>query len=278
MGEWAESLRVKGTSADQIELLKARVPRVNSGCGFDRVRDLNGDTAYTFIGGLKVREDSDQFASYQTRNFYLSAMKQFARFLIRRKILTENPFYDLEPWDVRKDRKHDRREVTADELQSLISTTEVADVTRSKLSAVDRAMLYCVAVFTGLRSAELGSLRSESFNLEPAEVTVPGKFTKNGDPAVQPLPPAIVPLLTEWLMGKPANSLCWPGPWAKNKGAGKFLKADLEAADVPYVKDGLFADFHGLRHELRLAPDPKRGEPEGSVGAGAAQHDHTDRG
>lgn len=248
VGEWVESLRVKGTSADQIELLKARVTRVNSGCGFDRVRDLKGDTAYTFIGGLKVREDSDQLASYQTRNFYLSAMKQFARFLIRRKVLTENPFQDLEPWDVRKDRKHDRREVTADELQALIATTEGGGATRSKLSAVDRGMLYRVAVFTGLRSAELGSLKPESFNLEHAEVTVPGKFTKNGDPAVQPLPPALVPLLTEWLKGKPSAARCWPGPWAKNKGAGKFLKADLEAAGVPYVKDGLFADFHSLRH------------------------------
>ena len=54
--------------------------------------------------------------------------------------------------------------------------------------------------------------------------------------------------MTEWLKGKAAAALCWPGPWAKNKGAGKFLKADLEAAGVPYVKDELFADFHSLRH------------------------------
>ena len=113
--------------------------------------------------------------------------------LSRRKVLTENPFQDLEPWDVRKDRKRDRREVTADELQALIATTEGAVVTRSKLSAVDRGMFYRVAVFTGLRSAELGSPKPESFDLEHAEVTVPGKFTKNGDPAVQPLPPPIIP-------------------------------------------------------------------------------------
>ncbi|QEG26330.1 Tyrosine recombinase XerC [Gemmata obscuriglobus] len=248
VGEWAEALRVKGTSAEQIELLKARVTRVTAGCSFDRARDLKGEAAYTFIGGLKVREDSEQFASYQTRNFYLSALKQFARFLIRRKILTENPFQDLEPWDVRKDRKHDRRELTAEELQSLIATTEEEGITRSKLSATDRAMLYRVAVFTGLRSAELGSLKPSSFDLAHAEVTVPGEFTKNGDPAVQPLPPVVVPLLVEWLKGKPAGNLCWPGTWAKHKGAGKFLKADLHAAGVPYVKDGLFADFHSLRH------------------------------
>ena len=248
VGEWAEALRVKGTSADHIDLLKARIQRVNDGCGFGRARDLKGDPAYTFVGGLKVRDGSDQLASYQTRNFYLSALKQFARFLVRKKILTENPFQELATWDVKKDRKHDRRELTGDELQLLITTTEETAVVRSKLAAADRAMLYRVAVFTGLRSAELGALQPVNFDLDRAEVTVPGEFTKNGDPAVQPLPPVLVPLLAEWLKGKPSASPCWPGPWAKNKGAGKFLKADLHAVGIPYMKGGLFADFHSLRH------------------------------
>ena len=238
--EWGIAVGEKGTSADHVALLMTRVGKVIGGCGFVKARDLNGDTAYTFISGLDK--------SAQTRNFYLSALKQFARWLVRKKILTESPVQDLEGWDVKKDRRHDRRELTFEELEILFSTTEGGNATRGKMLGTVRAMLYRVALFTGLRSSELAKLHPGSFDLANAEVMVPGKFTKNGDPARQPLPPALVPLLSLWLKDRPVSVPCWPGNWAKNKGAGKLLRADLEAAGVPYVKDGLFADFHALRH------------------------------
>ncbi len=238
--EWGSAVGLKGTSADQVALLLTRVRKVIDECGFVKARDMNGETAYKFVGGLDK--------SAQTRNFYLSALKQFARWLVKKKVLSENPFEDLEPWDVKKDRRHDRRELAVEELVAVISTTEEGNVTRAKMSGIDRAMLYRTAVFTGLRSAELGSLTPENFDLENAEVMLTGKFTKNGDPARQPLPPTLVPLLRDWLKARPVDQPCWPGPWAKNKGAGKMLKKDLEAAGVAYVKNGLFADFHSLRH------------------------------
>ena len=250
LGEWEKAIEMKGSSTEHASLLCVRVRKVFNGCDFERVRDLDAEKAYQFIGGLMAKWGGgvEKSASAHTKNFYLAGLKQFARWLVRRKVIQDNPFLDLEPWDVKKDRRLDRRELTAEELESLISTTEGGGIVRGKLSPVARSWLYRIAVFTGLRAKELHSLCPVNFDLTNAEVIVPGKYTKNGDPARQPLPPALLPLLSSWLKDIPLSSPCRPGKWKANNHAGQMLKADLEAAGVPYVKDGLFADFHSLRH------------------------------
>lgn len=41
----------------------------------------------------------------------------------------------------------------------------------------------------------------------------------------------------------------WPGTWARAKRAGKILQKDLKTAGIQYVdENGLYADFHALRH------------------------------
>src|SRR5262249_14971946 len=61
--------------------------------------------------------------------------------------------------------------------------------------------------------------------------------------------------LGAYLSGKPAGLPVWPGTWAE-RGAD-MLKADLEAAGIPYVVDSpdgpLYADLHALRHSFVLA-------------------------
>jgi integrase-like protein len=49
----------------------------------------------------------------------------------------------------------------------------------------------------------------------------------------------------------------WGGTWRRDGKAAETLRIDLEAAGIPYVKDGpdgpLFADFHALRHSYITA-------------------------
>ena len=56
-------------------------------------------------------------------------------------------------------------------------------------------------------------------------------------------------MLRPWLATRAHRERVWPGNWAKLKYAGRMLKRDLKTAGIPYVdENGLYADFHALRH------------------------------
>ena len=249
VGEWTTALVLKGTTDAHVAILKARVNRVLGECDFTRARDFDAGRALRFVSALTVGE-SGRAASLQTKNFHIAALKQFARWLVKRGTIATNPFADLEGWNVKLDRKHDRRELTDSEIDKLLATTGGEGKVRWRMPAADRAMLYRVALCTGFRASELASLAPAAFDLEAGTVTVEAGYTKNRTLAVQPLPSALVPLLRDWLEGKEIAQPCWPGTWAKTKAAGKMLRADLTAAGVAYEVGGQFADFHSLRHSF----------------------------
>ena len=115
----------------------------------------------------------------------------------------------------------------------------------------DRAMLYAVAAYTGLRASELASLTRQSFRLDDATptVTVQAAYSKHRRQDVLPLHPSLVAMLRPWLAAKPTWGRIWPGKWAEHKTAGKMMQVDLQAAGVEYIDaHGLYADFHALRH------------------------------
>src|SRR5262249_39847831 len=85
---------------------------------------------------------------------------------------------------------------------------------------------------------------------DPPAVTLAGDKAKNGQTAVQPLPPDVAGALRDYLSGRSASALVWPGTWPDR--AADMLRIDLDAAGIPYAVEGpdgpLFADFHALRH------------------------------
>jgi hypothetical protein len=58
-----------------------------------------------------------QGASVQTTNYYLSHLKSFCRWLVKDRRMADNPLDHLEPGNVDMDRRHDRRELEAEELR-----------------------------------------------------------------------------------------------------------------------------------------------------------------
>lgn len=248
--EWKAALVSKGSSEAHADQTAKRASRVLTGCGFDRLRDLDGDKARKFIDGLTINKgsDRDRPAGAQTKTFHLKAVRQFAHWLVKRKLIPANPFTGVDGWDVKSDRRHDRRELSDDELAALLSTTEGENVERWSLTAADRAMLYRVALSTGLRASELAALKPDNVDLAGEVITLSGKYTKNGLDAVQPIAPDLLTTLSPWVKKRPKGEPLWPGAWAKWFAAGKMLRQDLEAAGVTYKTDAGFADFHALRH------------------------------
>ena len=192
-------------------------------------------------------------ASFGTANRYLTAARAFGRWLVRDRRLPENPLAHLRGGDAERDRRRERRVLTADEVRQLIDAAHKSKKSFRGLAGPDRAVAYAVAVYTGYRAGELAELTPESFDLDGVTpvVRLAGSKTKNRKPAVQAVPPELAESLRGYLTGRPTSRPVWPGTWAEK--AADMIRADLEAAGVPFTVAGadgrpLVADFHVLRH------------------------------
>ncbi len=199
-----------------------------------------------------LRERLDRGRSVQTTNYYLSHLKSFCRWLVRDRRMGDNPLAHLGPANAGVDRRHDRRELSADELRRLLAATRGSGRTFRGLAGADRYALYAAACGTGFRAGGLASLTPASFGLDadPPTVTLAARRNKSRVLKVQPLPADVAELLRDYLAGRPAGASVWPGTWVVD--AAEMLRIDLEAAGIPYAVEGpdgpLYADFHALRH------------------------------
>jgi excisionase family DNA binding protein len=203
-------------------------------------------------------------AAPETVNHYVAAVRSFCRWMVKpARRLPFNPLDGLAMLNVRTDRRHDRRELAAEELRRLLAAARSSGRSWRGLDGNARYHLYATACGTGFRAGALASLTPECFDLsgDRPTVTLAARFNKSRKTKVQHLPPDVAGLLRAYLDGKPAGQPVWPGAWASEKGGAAMLRIDLEAADIPYVVDGpegpLYADFHALRHSyLTLGAAP----------------------
>lgn len=243
--DFERHLKAKDVSDEQVKLVAYRARRIVECCKTKMTNDLSASRVQAFLSELRQAG-----ASIQTSNHYLRAIKQFTRWLVKDRRAGDDPLAFISMLNVSTDRRHDRRPLTETEFSSLLSAANNGPVVL-RMAGKDRAMLYAVAAYTGLRASELASLTIDSFDLEdePQTVTVQAAYSKHRRQDVLPLHRSLVDLLQPWLAEKPSGKPVWPGTWAKSKHAGKMLQHDLKAAGIPYVDaNGLYADFHALRH------------------------------
>jgi integrase len=246
LADFEKHLKAKGNSPEQVKLVAMRCQRIVAACKATHIGDISASRVQAYLADLREKECK----STQTSNHYLRAIKQFTRWLVKDRRASDDPLAHVAMLNVSVDRRHDRRPFSDVELATVLKAANEGPAVR-RMSGPDRAMLYAVAVYTGLRASELASLTPESFDLDadPATVTVLAAYSKHRWEDVLPLHPSLNALLRPWLASKPAGQPVWPGNWAKGKEAEAMLKYDLEAAGIPYVDEsGRYADFHALRH------------------------------
>jgi integrase/recombinase XerD len=244
------ALTNKDVSDDHVDLVVGRCERLAEGCGFEKAADIEPIKVEEWLAGKRKDAKKKRGMSVQTSNHYLRAIKQLTRWLNRHKRLRTDPLIHLEMLNVAVDRRHDRRALSDDEVSRILAAAKNGGDVLG-FSPADRHMLYVMALSTGLRASELASLRPESLLLleNPPTVTVKAGYSKRRRMDVLPLPAEILEAVRLWLASKPAGQPLWPGDWAEHRYAGKILQVDLLAANVDYVDaNGLFADFHALRH------------------------------
>lgn len=102
--------------------------------------------------------------------------------------------------NTRVDRRHDRRALSADEFSRLLQAAEKGRLVEATPGA-DRAMLYILAAWTGLRKGEIGSLTLANFRLgaKPPTVTIAAAYSKHRREDTQVLHPEVVRTFRQWL-------------------------------------------------------------------------------
>jgi site-specific recombinase XerD len=161
----------------------------------------------------------------------------------------ENPVSHLDGLNMRTDRRHDRRALTVGELVKLLDTAYSGPV-HFDMCGPDRAMLYWLAVETGLRAGELRSLTRSSFDLEgdSSTVTVAAEYSKRRRQDTLPLRPELAAELRTFLGTKTQAASVFP-TMPQREHLAKMFREDLTAASIAYRDDAkLVADFHSLRH------------------------------
>ena len=176
LNDFKAALAAKGSTAEHVGLVYGRAQRVINGCGFQKLADVSASRVMEYIHGLRAdviddKGDGRRGISAQTFNFYLQAVKQFCRWLVKDRRAADNPLAHLGGLNVKTDRRHDRRALSVDEMRRLLHAVRNGpDRTgRSRrMTGPERAILYQLAMETGFRSSELRSLVRASFDLDGA--------------------------------------------------------------------------------------------------------------
>ena len=260
LDDWGRALTAEACSAAHVKQTVGRARKVFDACEFTSIRDINALAVQEYIAELMASG-----RSIQTGNFYAKACQQFSTWLVRNDRAASSKLVNLTLGNVALDRRHDRRELSPEELTLILAFTETAP-TRRGLSGADRAMLYRVGLGTGLRAMELASLTARSFRLEgkTPTVTIEATHAKNGEEVALPLSSDLTTRLRVFLSGRPKDEPLWPGKWAIDFAAGKMFRRDLADTRAAWIAGsqgdsegdflayedsrGCYADFHALRH------------------------------
>ena len=270
--EFERHLSNRDVTSKRVDEVLAKVRRVCSGLGAERIADFDSCKVEAFLALLR-----SEGMSKQTSNHYVKTLRQFGNWLVKTQRAEVNPFAEVPLLNVRTDRRHDRRPLLPEELSRLVHAAESGKGIEN-VPGADRAMMYVLSAWTGYRKGEIGSLTLQSFDLKSDQptVTIDAVYSKRRQQDTQALHETVVERLWAWLAEKkPApDQLLFPVsgkvPGGTERKTAKMMRKDLAAARKVWIKeaqtdeeraareasdfllykshDGRFADFHANRH------------------------------
>ena len=243
-------LAAAGNTPKHVRTVERHIAAVLALAGIERLPDLKSAAVLSAISSMRTPsgDPASRSASLSTCNSYLRSLKGFSRWLFRQRLTAEDALLDLDLFNAATDRRHIRREMSADEVQWLLGVAEQRTLPEHGAPGPTRAMVYRVAGSTGFRAGELRSLTPESFDLDaaPPTCTVEAGYSKRRKRDVQPLPPAMVEPLRWWLQGFEPGSRVFKGIAGDT---ARMLRSDLTAARSAWVKAGGSEEEQALREQ-----------------------------
>jgi len=241
--DFYKSLEI-GNTKTYAKTTFSRVQRVFDACGFIYWSDISASKVKKAISdfrktvkivekkkihgkSVKVKKAKDLGEiSIKSKNYYLQAVQQFCRWMVADQRASESPVDHLDR--LRLPESEHRRALDFEEVCRLLKATEKAS-TRYGMTGNDRAVLYLLAVETGLRVRELQSLTRSSFDFDKCTVTVRAEYCKNRSRAVQLLKNNRAVQLEEFFAKKTPKAKAFNMP--SNYRTASMLKADLVEAE-----------------------------------------------
>ncbi|MFO0889334.1 MAG: tyrosine-type recombinase/integrase [Isosphaeraceae bacterium] len=227
-------LTARGNTPESVDGVRRRLTWLLEETKISRLSQIRPSLAQSALKTLKDAHKPDR-----TLFHYAAAWKAFTRWLKKDRRAQEDLLADLDRPTVLEERKRDT--LTPEQSVKLVQATRSGPVRRG-MTGEDRSWLYVLAMTTGFRRGELQALTPESLSLEGPIPTValPGSATKNGKPALQPLPAHLATALKDWLFGRPPAPPLFPA----DRNSAVMIRADLRAAGIPSNP----YTFHSLRH------------------------------
>ena len=226
--EFVESRRGLNRDEKYVRELERKLLRLIRECKWPTL----GDIAAHSFEAWRARQRQDGM-SPKTLNEYHAAALGFCKWLEPR--IGSNPMRTVERIKALGDPDRIRRALTPAELWRLVSV------------AGERAIVYLVAAFTGLRRGELGKIEWRDVHIDEAQpyISVRCSIAKNAKLVRQPLPPTIAAALRQCrLVNVAPTDLVFKRLIPR---MNRF-RDDLTAAGIPYIDaKSEYADFHGLR-------------------------------
>ena len=239
---------------DRVGCIEKYVERTGAGA----LKDLSLPSASGFLMEIKATG-----VGARTVNRYYQALKQFGIWLVKTRKAQFDPFDGLKPLNEQADRRHVRRALTADEAAALIDAARtrplktaeaqrihagVTPAERLRLTRMGeiRALVYTLALGTGLRKGELRQLRWCDIDMKRGQITVRASTSKSRKEQVVPLASEVRATLqaNRPADATPTDTVIPPRTFPNTL---TFHK-DLEAAGVPREDDtGRVIDFHAMR-------------------------------
>jgi integrase len=237
----------KGNSDQHVKETDSLIREIITECKWKTIADVDGVALAKHLKDCKDTDDLSPRAINKRR----TAVRSFTRWLVREHRLNHDPLVGVASVREDADRRVVRRALDDGEISALIDGAERGPE-RYGLSGPDRAMIYRVALGTGLRAGELASLTRRSFDLNAdggPVVAVEAGYSKRRRRDVLPMRADLAAILRPWLAGKDTAAPLWQiKRHYTAKMVGEDLAAGLAAANITPSTDPRTIDFHGLRH------------------------------
>jgi integrase len=262
--EFIRELQMAGRSQKHVDETERVLKLVADHCGWSSLQDITAEGLGDYTAALRK-----QHRSNRTIQKHIATCKHFVTWLYRRDRLSNDVLKGVRPPNPESDRRIQRRALRPDEWSDFLRGVSASGERRS-MSAKDRALLYELAIQTGLRQSEVRSLTPGKFYLQqsPAYVVLPGARTKNRKPARQFVTDSLRVRLIEHVAKRrgvdPVFHLC------DQSRVAEVIRKDLATARANYIKrgrtkaekrrrresdhlaatnhEGETFDFHSLRH------------------------------
>jgi len=264
--EWVASLEAKGNSPKYIDDCKCRWNAIVAATEWTNLADVSPESLESFCGTIKKLG-----RSARTIGQYVQTARGFVKWCIKTGRINHDPLIAVSKPNPELDRRLIRRILLPDEWPHLVATA--ASCSCYGVTAIDRPMLYAVAIQTGYRSEELRALAVHNLGTDgkQAWLTLRADQTKNKLPAKQFITLDLHRRLVEFIQATDRHGADGLFTMCNTGNISRMIASDLEQARQAWIDESKkdkqkrkqreasdflrrvnFAnekfDFHSLRH------------------------------